>query len=311
MNKKFAMVMIAIWSVIALVLIGLLVFFIIHGHGSGWNWNWNSDDSDNNMTQYIDKSFASSDISEISLNASNADVSFSKTQGEDIKVSINGSGSSDSKDIFSVSQDGNTLKITQKYKSWTYFIHLFNSSDRISITLPESYKKDLTLNVTSGDISFDGDYTFGKAEIYKTSGDLKADSLKAGTLKIKTVSGNISVSKLDAHYEISSTSGDMDFNGLAGYGSFSSVSGNLKCNVSELSGALDISAISGDVGVTLPKDADADIYASTTSGDINSDFNMSYSGHNKNHAEATLGSPPYNKVSVSLTSGDIDFTYGE
>lgn len=305
--------MISIWSVIAIALIGLLAFFIFSSHSSnfhGWDWNFNFNGSSGSQTQYVDKSFAATDISEINVDAKSADVSFSKTQGDSIKVNIEGSSNSDKKDMYSVTQNGSTLQITQDYKPWGFIFFNFGMfNQRISITLPESYKKDLALNLTSGDITFNGDYTFGKASIYKTSGDLRADSLTSDTFTYKSTSGDINVSKLDAHYDLRSTSGDIKFDDLAGYGSINNISGNINCIISKLSGALDISAISGNVGITLPHDVSADISANTVSGDIDANgFDVSYSGRSRNHATAKIGSSPYNNVSVSLTSGNVNLS---
>jgi DUF4097 and DUF4098 domain-containing protein YvlB len=307
MNKKFSAVMIAIWSVIALALIGILVFFIVCGHNFNMsNWNFKFNGANSAQTQYVNKSFTAPDISEINVNAKSADVSFSKTQSDEIKVSITGSENSNSKDMYTVSQSGGVLQITQDY-NWGFSFFFFGPfNQHISITLPESYKKDLALKLTSGDITFNGDYTFGKADIYKTSGDLVAGSITADTFTLKSTSGDTSISKLNASYEIHSTSGDMKFDSLEGYGSIGSISGNIECNISKLSGAFGISATSGNINIGLSQSVGADIKADTTSGDVNADFAMSYSG--RNHATANVGSSPYNKLAVSVTSGNINFT---
>jgi lia operon protein LiaG len=310
MNRKFSVVMIAVWSAIAIVLIGMLVTFIVLGKNLNLhNWNYYFDGSNSAQTQYVDKSFKSSGVSEIAVNAASADVSFSKTQGDYIKVNIKGNGDSDSKDMYSVTQDGSTLKIVQKNNSWFGGLFHFGWFEQqiISVTLPESYKKDLTLNITSGDVSFNGDYTFGKAGIYETSGDINAGSLTADTITLKTVSGEINVSKLDANYEIHSTSGEMKFGNLAGYGGISTISGDLSCYVSKLSGAFNVSAISGDMKIGIDSNVSADISANTTSGDIHG-IPMEYSGRGRSNATAQVGSSPYNKVAVSTVSGDVSFS---
>lgn len=327
MNRKFIAVMIAVWTVIALALIGLLVFFMGFGHGFGygnWNWGWNhgfnysdfvkpenqadAKGSDNGKKiQIINKSFAVSDISNVSVNASSADVGFSQTQGDKIKVAVIDNTSPDAIKYYSVSQEGSTLKIAQKYR-WLglSFFNWGNYKQRIMITLPESYKKELNLNLTSGDIYFDGNYTFAKASVYKTSGDINGGSLTADTFRFQTTSGDINLKKIDANYDISSTSGDLQVGTLNGCGSVNAISGDITFNISKLTGALNVSGTSGDIDIGIANDIGADIKADTTSGDVNGNFAMTYSGDDRNHATAAIGKSPYNNITVSTISGDIN-----
>jgi lia operon protein LiaG len=312
MNKRFTVVMIAIWSFIAAALIGLLVCFIVFGHSMNvfsWDWDFNFSNSETSQAQ-INKSFAMSGISEINVNAASADVNFSKSQGSEIKVNITGnSKDSKGKDTYSVSQNGSTLQVTQNHRWWSFFFFNFGQyNQRISITLPESYKKNLTLNLASGDITFNGDYTFKNVGIYETSGNFSAGTITADDLTLKETSGDMSVSKIDARYEIKSVSGDIKLGDLAGYGDISNVSGDIRCDISKLDGSLKLSEVSGDMQVGLSRDIGADISASTVSGDVSSNFGMEYTGSGRHHASAKVGGSPYNEVSASLVSGDITFS---
>jgi lia operon protein LiaG len=311
MNKKFSLIMITIWSVIALALIGVIVTFIVMGgfHFSGWNFNFGG--STGKYTQFVDKSYDSSNINQIKLKVSSANVNFSKTQGTEIKVDIAGndvSSSSSDKDLYTVTQNGSDLEITQNYDWWRFaFFNFGGSNQRINITLPESYKKDLNLSLTSGDIKFDGDYTFANASIYKTSGDIISGAIKADNFTFQTTSGDANIAALDAKYDISSTSGDTKIGSLSGSGRIHSISGSMLLDVARLDGSLDISATSGDMTIGLDKAVNAEISGNATSGDINANFAMNYSGRGRNHASATIGTSPYNNISVSVISGDVTF----
>ena len=201
------------------------------------------------------------------------------------------------------------LEITQKDNNWFSFFNFGGVSQRISITLPESYKNDLTLNDATGDIDFDGNYTFKNAGIYNTTSDLSGGSIKADTLTLKTVTGDIDLSKIDAKYDISVTTGDMKVLALDGYGSINTITGDITADIGKLSGALNVSVITGDTTIGLSKNVGANISARATMGDINADnFAIQYSGRDRNNATAKVGKAPYNNIDASAITGDVTFS---
>jgi hypothetical protein len=311
MSRKFGIVMICVWSVVALALIGLLVTLIClrgtSGRGGFNLWSWSAHPDSAQATQYADKSFPAAGINEISVNSTNADISFSQSSDKKIKVDITGVGGPKDKQAYTVAQSGSTLRITQNAKWWNFSLSLVNNQ-RIAITLPKSYSNALTLNSTSGDITFKGGYAFSNASIYKTSGDLNGDAVKAGSFLLKTTSGDLNLSELDADYEIHSTSGDMQISRLDGHGSISNISGDGTFGVQKLTGALSISSTSGDYQLKLAKSVGARITAHTASGEVNAGFPMRYSGDDRHGATDLFGRSPYNNIDVSLLSGDVSFS---
>ncbi len=65
-----------------------------------------------------------------------------------------------------------------------------------------------------------------------------------------------------------------------------------------------ITASSGDVDIILPKDAEFNIKASTTSGDIGSSFPVTVTGKLKNNLNGKVGNSN-NTININTTSGDI------
>lgn len=320
MNRKFGLTMIIVWSIIALILLGILMFFIIFTHSNkynGWRWNYNMDWANNNWsdknrsnndsTSYsknYEKSFSSDEIENIDVKTTSADINFVKGQGDKIGVKVESNNDGGGK--ISVSQNGSAILISQDNSHDFWFFNFHSYTQRVTITLPDSYSKNIDLNLTSGDTDFAGSYKLSNLSVYKTSGDFRADTIKADAFTLKSTSGDLTISKLDSKFQVNSTSGDMSFDSLYGSGSISSISGNLTCGIKSLDGPLTISGTSGDVDLSLDHSVSADISANTTSGDIDSGIPMTYSGYNRNHAKAKVGNGPYNTLSVSLLSGDVE-----
>ena len=298
--------MIAFWSVITVILTSLLVSFILSGHFSNpfrWNFNYSGPTG---ATKTTEKSFACDGIDKINLSVASADVSFSKSPDNNIRVTVEGTTDSQGNNLFDVAQSGSTIEITQKSRDWGFFLFYFGSvHNRVSIQLPESYKKDLSASLTSGDITFNGDYTFGNADIRKTSGDVNGGSITADTFTFKSTSGDSNLSKVCANYTISSISGDIKISDLEGHGSVNTTSGEFSCNISKLDGSFNYSAISGDAQIGIAKGIGANLSANTVSGDVSANFDLEYNGRGSHNATAKIGNSPYNSMSFSTTSGDI------
>lgn len=309
MSKKVASVAIVTWSLIALALIALLVFFITCGRGYNglFHGNWSGSFNSGPVAVLTSKTVPVSDISAININASSADVNFTHSQGSNIEMQIQGNSGSNSKNMFSITSDGGVLAITQNFNPLSGFPFIFGSSNHtINITLPDSYSKDLTCNLTSGDINFGGNYTFGRANIKQVSGNIGGGSIKADSLTLNSTSGDLRLSGINAgSYKISSISGDLSVSSISGAGSVDTTSGDLRFGLTSLTGACNVSTTSGDINIGIAKGVSAQIGANANWGNIKTNFPAEYSGRNRNNATAKVGSGPYNPLNVSVTSGDI------
>lgn len=316
MNRRVSAVLIAVWCAIAAVLIVLLVLLIsFRGAGTGWNFNfsgWPVSVSDTAPRPVeISKSFAQPGIKSIDVEMKSADVEFSKAQGDEIGVKISGRlpENADKDNIFTVEQSGDTLRIVENSLPVDISFFNWNSySQRVSIELPQSYASELTMALTSGDVRFSGDYSFSNLDITQTSGDITADGLSAPTLDFRKTSGDTDISSLSGDVTVQSTSGDFEVGELSGSGSIHSLSGDLSLGIAKLGGDFDVGVTSGDVRLSLKRDISAAVDADATSGSINADFPLSYSGMGRHHATATLGSSPKNSVTVQMTSGDVQLS---
>ena len=92
---------------------------------------------------------------------------------------------------------------------------------------------------------------------------------------------------------LNSASGDMEFSGSAGQVKVKTASGDCSLSLDNRPSALDVTSVSGDVEVRLPKDSACNLQLKSRSG------NISFSGIRTDVADA----PVFN---FNTVSGDID-----
>ncbi len=129
-------------------------------------------------------------------------------------------------------------------------------------------------------------------KISTTSGNITLTESTSGDISMNSVSGKVSVNKVSAEYiGIHTTSGDavakdanfsnvssstvsggFDFDGEFESIQTNSTSGKVKINDGIVPGGLDISTVSGDIHVAMPKADDIQIKYSTISGRFSCDF---------------------------------------
>lgn len=191
-----------------------------------------------------------------------------------------------------VEKEGNTVSILTRYPKGTF--KNLNVSVNYSLTIPD--KASLRAKTVSGDVictqiggflkvsTVSGDITVEKAmdgvELNAVSGDIKVDQI-AGDTEIKTVAGEIIIGSLQGSIEAESVSGDI---------SLSDVSQANRVKVTTLSGDVEyqgdlnpegiysLKTHSGNLEIWLPQESKFDLEATTFSGDIRSEFEISMTG---------------------------------
>lgn len=130
----------------------------------------------------------------------------------------------------------------------------------------------------------------------------------------RTVQGDVEARDLRGPVRASTVSGGVDVR-TSDVAEASSVSGDLRVAMGRMprDGSLRFSSVSGDVRLTLPADAGAQLSASTVSGDIDSDFPLTLSGRGRSwpgrRIQATLGRGGP-ELRISTVSGDIQLERG-
>lgn len=328
------MVQIIIWTVIGAVAVGALIAL---GAGSGGGPTM----LPGQAKPILDETVPASGITHVELDLKSMDVTVWVTDEEDIRVVQLSSGEPDA---VMLETSGGTLLVQQedRYEFWGLF--RFWTYEKLELYLPQSYAQTLVLKTKSGNITLMGqldvadasfnllsgnlksDYPIragNRIDIGVTSGNIRLDVLESsaynivstsgdiviaslsGTGYVGATSGNMTIDKLSgARHEVKAFSGNIRIGGFAGYGTVHATSGNITMDCEAVSGDMDISAFSGDIRLLLPQALQFRLTANCTSGDIESNFAMSYSKNGKS-ATATVGENPGAEILVGTTSGNI------
>ena len=285
------------------------------------------------------------DISDISIKNYSSDIFFKRSDGNDIVIKEYISNRSTQASFVTINQEGSSLNIyadKKSFNSWS----IFGSSHRyFEVYLPESYQGAMRVDTSSGDVYAEIDLEFTDCSVNSASGYLKFEKLSAENISIKTSSGDINGKELNGKKKLSAKSGDINIDSSTGDAEIStssgdvkldeakgnmdistssgnlrvdrltgsararSTSGDIQLNLSELTGDLSFETSSGYVSCKLPKDTGFKFWASTSSGDIKTDFDDSLSFNKKgSQAEGMIGDPAGHFVEVKTTSGDIKFS---
>jgi DUF4097 and DUF4098 domain-containing protein YvlB len=164
----------------------------------------------------------------------------------------------------------------------------YDDGGRVSVTVPVGTRVDV--NAVSGDIeirgtraevvagSTSGDVTIddavGRVEASSVSGDVTIQRVSNGTVRISSVSGDVVVKNVDGLVSAETVSGDVNVSDAKSSDvRMETVSGDaVYRGTVDPRGRYQLKSHSGDVMMTMPGDAKADVNVQTFNGEIDSDF---------------------------------------
>ena len=123
----------------------------------------------------------------------------------------------------------------------------------------------------NGDIRIDDAAT--RLDVNTLSGEITADAV-SGDVSVSTVSGEVRLSDVRGNVDIGTVSGDIDLQGVtAKIVRAKTTSGEVSFDGTiDPAGRYELSTHSGDIGLHIPRDANAQLTVSTGSGSIDSQF---------------------------------------
>lgn len=273
----------------------------------------------------------------VELSTASADVEVAVWSQPGIRVEAIQHGGSSGDYTVDVSRSGDTVRVAETSRNW--FLCLFCSRDlSYRVSVPASAQA--SISTASGDV--DVSDLAGSVSLSTVSGDVRAADL-AGGLTVETTSGDVHLRDIAGKLSVNSisgavqlddgkvdgasvktTSGEVDLDGVAGGLDLSTVSADIKVSGARdgrltlattsgdityagrlaRDGANQISSISGDVRLDLPADTGFRLNASTVSGDLTSDFDLS-GGESGGRSLTGVAGDGGATVNVSTTSGEI------
>lgn len=190
----------------------------------------------------------------INMKLASADVEVSFIEGSEVRV-IESTNDEDEKELFEISQSGNTLNIIREEETSNYYISFGERPyHKVEVFIPTSFKEKLATETSSGDIKLLSDTYLQGLEINTSSGELIMSALK-GTGRIESTSGDVRISQISGeNHEIATSSGDIEVE--EGHGNFTieSTSGYKKIGslvgsehfIESSSGDIDIEKLEGN-----------------------------------------------------------------
>jgi DUF4097 and DUF4098 domain-containing protein YvlB len=145
----------------------------------------------------------------------------------------------------------------------------FRGDHKLVISAPEGTQLDI--HTASGDV--EGRGRFGAASVDSASGDVRLASVD-GRAEVNTASGDVEVDVVGGDLRVNSASGDVIIGETEGDAKIRTASGDIEIR-SAVRGKIDITSASGDVHVGIRRGSVVFMDASSMSGDMTSEMDVS------------------------------------
>lgn len=212
-------------------------------------------------------------------------------------------------DIFTVKIVGNQAIIRIDEKRSIFNGNSFNNllKANLEIIIPKDLEADIRL--INGDIAASN--LEGSGVIEGVNGKIAFDHAK-GNYEVKTVNGEIKIEDFVGDLEAKTVNGKIDAINTIGSLDLGTTSGEITASSSELAGDWDISTVNGEISILIPSNADANIKAKSSLGQVKGNLPwIDKNGDNNNdiklgdNKEANLGNGKY-KIDLENEHGDIE-----
>ena len=229
----------------------------------------------------------------VSYSMNGNDVYLYEGQGDMLVIKEYNEAELNENELSTVSVNGSKLEVKGKRRSSRRiragFFHFGYGGGYTEVWLPASYKGELALATSSGDITSEMNLVLERDLMAaSTSGEITMPDVSAGNVSLASTSGNVRIETIET-----------DKNGTAGDINIAATSGDIA--VKRLVGETNIASTSGYVNAEI---ITGNVQIATTSGDItvqHIDGNAVFESSSGN-AKITEGS---GERSVSTNSGDI------
>lgn len=282
--RKNAIIRIVIFSIVIVILAGLLITGIAAGRFFSFHFNGRSEISGNLSSS---GSVAASEIHNLEIEWVSGSITIIPTEGN--TISFEETGAKDESEMMVWEQSGSTLTIRFCQD---------NIEDFISFGIDVDHSKDLTIHVPA-------DWNCSELDIDSVSAKIEVTDLTVNDIDLDNVSGictfadcNVGIMTLDT------VSGDIRFGGTLNTLECDAVSANCIVAVTNTPQRIDMDGVSGDLDLTLPEGCGFTASVDTASGGFSSDFPTTSSNGNYVYGDGTC------RINISGVSGDATIRNG-
>ena len=291
MNIRLKKILLVMWLIIAVGFTTLLIHGILSKNGSSGFFSLIGNSMESKLTIQKDENIELNTINKINLDFSSSDIIVQTTNEPNIRAVQKSASTLTDDEKFTVANTNNELTINRGNSQKMFSIFNFGKlGEKIELYIPKNYNKDLDIRSSSGNIEFKSDISLGNINCNARSGNLVVENnITAKDINLKVSSGNIILESLISNnYKFGASSGNITINSLSGSGELQTTSGN--------------------VDLVIPKGLSFEFNGSCSSGNISSNFDLSYKNEDGNEATAKIGSGPYKKIDVKARSGNISIS---
>lgn len=304
--KRLTLVMIIVWSVIALLILGAMIRGIASGGISSFALF--SGDYSGNRELLFDETYPAEALKTIELSLSSDDATIYLTDDDTVKIQQYVIDMPQDRKI-RVTASGNALRVESGRERGGINFFSFRRESRVDIYLPKSYREALLVSLLSGTIRIDGELNLSELQLKLSSGDIRSGAaINAKNADIEVTSGTIDLTGglLAERYDIGTSSGTVRvYEQLTGSGSIKVTSGTIDLAGVDIADSLDVRVSSGDVALSLAGNPALNFTGEVTSGDIDTYFDLLYHDKIGKKISAETGAEPRKKLNVKVTSGTV------
>lgn len=309
MNRNLKIILIVIWSIVAIGFTAILVYGISNQNGVSGAFDFCNNSMNSEVAVQKDEKVDLKNIDKINVDFSSSNIIIKTTEDINLRIIQKSAKTLTESEKFQIIKTNN--EITIKKGNSIKFSNIFsfgNNQEIIEVYVPKNYNSDMDFETSSGNIEFDSDIELGNVNCEASSGNLFSNcNLRVKDINLEVSSGNISFEALLTNsYNIDASSGNIKINSLAGSGKLKTSSGNIKIQYKDITEESEATASSGDIDLVIPEGLSFEFSGECSSGKINSDFELNYKDKKHNEATGKVGSAPYKKIKARTSSGSIN-----
>lgn len=273
MRKRYNIFRIVFWSTVSLCLTFVLTY-LSKSEKEIFNFiGFNYVRSDESLNITAEKTIDLNNINDINFNLDVDDITFMDSSDEKIKIVEKCNKELSENERLQIKHQNNKIDI---YRNSKLNINRLDKSFRreLIVYLPKSYNKNINVKLSVGDLDFTSDLNLNTLKIYLTTGDIDIDNnIKCKSFILEGNTGDASINSLSSNeYGISFNTGNIEISSLSGKGYINTTTGDLRCNIFDITGNSDFSSSVGDITLNLKKEPNFKINASCDIGDIKTNF---------------------------------------
>lgn len=285
--KRNALIRIILWSLVIVILSTILI-----GVGFGISFNRYSHSEDPIVIEEITNrsetqgqdTFPAAQIRELDIEWAAGDIRIHR--GNTDQITVSEYDLTDGKYTMVLRQDGDTLEIRFAQKDFHMIGINVIPQKNLTITVPvDWYCESLDIEAASATVEV-CDLNIGEVDFSGASGTCEFENCTVGQLDIDTASG------------------DVRFVGSLNVLDCDAASADIYAVLSNVPSRMDLDTMSGDLELTLPKDAGFTLSMDALSDDFNTDFDISHTNGKLVSGDGAC------RIQIDALSGDVTIHKG-